>query len=75
MLATTSCNDGLGIFNGEGDCGVYISFKYDYNLKDANAFAKEVNSVAPIRRHYQMMSLRWCYSSTQENISSWRGAD
>ena len=46
MLATTSCNDGLGIFNGEGDCGVYISFKYDYNLKDANAFAKEVNSVA-----------------------------
>ena len=46
MLATTSCNDGLGIFNGEVDCGVYISFKYDYNLKDANAFAKEVNSVA-----------------------------
>ena len=46
MLATTSCNDGLGIFNGEGDCGVYISFEYNYNLKDANAFAKEVNSVA-----------------------------
>ena len=46
MLATTSCNDGLGTFDGEGDCGVYISFKYDYNLKDANAFANEVNSVA-----------------------------
>lgn len=46
MLATTSCNDGLGIFNGEGDCGVYISFKYDYNIKFANAFANEVNSVA-----------------------------
>lgn len=46
MLATTSCNDGLGIFNGEGDCGVYISFKYDYNMKFANAFANEVNSIA-----------------------------
>lgn len=46
MLTTSSCNDGLSIFNGEGDCGVYISFEYNYNLKDANAFAKEVNSVA-----------------------------
>jgi hypothetical protein len=46
MLATTSCNDGLGTFDGEGDCGVYISFKYDYNIKFANAFANEVNSVA-----------------------------
>lgn len=46
MLATTSCNDGLGTFDGEGDCGVYISFKYDYNIKFANAFANEVNSIA-----------------------------
>ncbi len=46
MLATSSCNDGLSIFDGEGDCGVYISFEYNYNLKDANAFAKEVNSIA-----------------------------
>ena len=46
MLATSSCNDGLSIFDGEGDCGVYISFKYDYNLKKANAFANEVNSIA-----------------------------
>ncbi|MBO7313822.1 MAG: FimB/Mfa2 family fimbrial subunit, partial [Alistipes sp.] len=46
MLATSSCNDGLGIFDGQGDCGVYISFKYDYNIKFANAFANEVNSVA-----------------------------
>ena len=46
MLTTSSCNDGLSIFNGEGDCGVYISFEYNYTLKDANAFAKEVNSVA-----------------------------
>ena len=46
MLATSSCNDGLGIFDGQGDCGVYISFKYDYNMKFANAFANEVNSIA-----------------------------
>lgn len=46
MLATSSCNDGLNIFDGEGDCGVYISFTYDYNLDYANAFANEVNSVA-----------------------------
>ena len=46
MFATSSCNDGLGIFEGQGDCGVYISFKYDYNIKFANAFANEVNSIA-----------------------------
>ena len=46
MLATSSCNDGLSIFDGQGDCGVYISFKYDYNMKFANAFANEVNSIA-----------------------------
>ena len=46
MLATSSCNNGLGIFEGQGDCGVYISFKYDYNIKFANAFANEVNSIA-----------------------------
>ena len=46
MLAASSCNDGLNIFDGQGDCGVYISFKYDYNIKFANAFANEVNSIA-----------------------------
>ena len=46
MLATSSCNDGLKIFDGQGDCGVYISFEYNYNMKFANAFAHEVNSVA-----------------------------
>jgi hypothetical protein len=46
MWAMSSCDDGLNIFDGEGDCGVYISFKYDYNIKFANAFANEVNSVA-----------------------------
>ena len=47
MLAVTSCKDGL-IFDGEGDCGIYyrIRFKYDYNIKFADAFANEVNSVA-----------------------------
>ena len=47
MLAASSCKNGL-IFEGEGDCGVYyrIRFKYDYNIKFADAFANEVNSVA-----------------------------
>ena len=47
MLAASSCENGL-IFDGEGDCGVYyrIRFKYDYNIKFADAFANEVNSVA-----------------------------
>jgi hypothetical protein len=46
MVATSSCKSSLGIFEGEGDCGVYISFKYDYNIKFADAFAGEVNSIA-----------------------------
>ena len=47
MLTASSCKDGL-IFDGEGDCGIYyrIRFKYDYNIKFADAFANEVNSVA-----------------------------
>ena len=47
MLTVTSCKDGL-IFDGEGDCGIYyrIRFKYDYNIKFADAFANEVNSIA-----------------------------
>ena len=47
MLGASSCLSGL-IFEGEGDCGVYyrIRFKYDYNIKFADAFANEVNSVA-----------------------------
>ena len=47
MLAVPSCDNGL-IFEGEGDCGVYyrIRFKYDYNIKFADAFANEVNSIA-----------------------------
>ena len=46
-LASSSCENGL-IFEGEGDCGIYyrIRFKYDYNIKFADAFANEVNSVA-----------------------------
>ena len=47
MLGMASCESGL-IFEGEGDCGVYyrIRFKYDYNIKFADAFAHEVNSIA-----------------------------
>ena len=47
MLAGSSCENGL-IFDGEGDCGVYyrIRFRYDYNIKFADAFAYEVNSIA-----------------------------
>ena len=47
LLMMTSCKEGL-IFDGEGDCGIYyrIRFKYDYNMKFADAFANEVNSVA-----------------------------
>ena len=46
-LSTSSCKDGF-IYEGEGDCGTYynISFKYDYNMKFADAFSKEVKSVA-----------------------------
>lgn len=47
MLVASSCNGGL-IFEGEGGCGVYyrIKFKYDHNIKFADAFANEVNSLA-----------------------------
>ena len=47
MWGLVSCDNGL-IFEGEGDCGVYyrIRFKYDYNIKFADAFANEVNSIA-----------------------------
>ena len=46
-LSTSSCKEGF-IFEGEGDCGTYynIAFKYDYNMKFADAFANEVNSVS-----------------------------
>ena len=46
-LTTSSCKKGF-IYEGEGDCGTYynIEFKYDYNMKFADAFAQEVNSLA-----------------------------
>ena len=46
-LSTSSCKEGF-IYEGEGDCGTYynIEFKYDYNMKYADAFAKEIKSVA-----------------------------
>ena len=38
--------DGL-IYDGEGDCSVSyrVKFRYDYNMKFADAFAREVNTV------------------------------
>ena len=46
-LSTSSCKEGF-IYEYEGDCGTYynIEFKYDYNMKYADAFAKEVKSVS-----------------------------
>ena len=46
-LSTSSCKEGF-IYEGEGDCGTYynIEFKYDYNLKFADAFSREVKSVS-----------------------------
>ncbi len=52
LLATIACTlmlyacDGL-IYDGEGDCSVNyrVKFRYDYNMKFADAFAHEVTSV------------------------------
>ncbi len=46
-LSISSCENNL-IYEGEGDCGTYynIMFKYDYNMKYADAFSKEVKSIA-----------------------------
>lgn len=43
----TSCENSI-IFDGEGDCEVQyrVKFKYDNNMKFADAFSKEVTSVA-----------------------------
>lgn len=45
VTALTSC-DGM-IYEGEGDCSVHyrVSFRYEMNLKWADAFANEVTSV------------------------------
>mgnify|MGYP002509121556 CR=1 FL=1 len=46
-LSTSSCKEGF-IYEGEGDCGVYynISFKYDYNMKFADALEKATLSTS-----------------------------
>ena len=52
LLAIIACTsllyacDGL-IYDGEGDCSVNyrVKFRYDYNMKFADAFAHEVNVV------------------------------
>ena len=45
LLALPSCNDWL--YEEEGDCSVHyrLKFRYDKNLKWADAFANEVSSV------------------------------
>lgn len=45
-LMTASCDN--AIYDYEGDCGSYyhIKFKYDLNMKYADAFHQEVNSIA-----------------------------
>lgn len=47
VMASLSCTRSH-IFEYEGDCNVYydIRIKYDYNMKYADAFASEVNSLA-----------------------------
>lgn len=44
-LALSSCND--AIYEDEGDCDprYVVGFRYDYNMKYADAFAREVNGV------------------------------
>ena len=89
-LATSSCQDGF-IFEGEGDCGTYyrIRFRYDYNIKFADAFAAEVNSIAlyvfdendvlsrksppQTRRPSHQVISRFRSSFSLENIRLWRG--
>lgn len=44
MFALCSC-DSL-IYEYEGDCNYYIHFKYDYNMKWADAFSHEVRGVS-----------------------------
>ncbi len=46
LVASTlsSCDDTF-IYDDEGDCSVHVRFKYDYNMKYADAFAHEVSSV------------------------------
>lgn len=44
-LATTLHSCDSVIYDDEGDCNHYVHFKYDYNMKWADAFAHEVHSV------------------------------
>ena len=43
-LLTASCDS--AIYDSAGACSVAVKFKYDYNMKFADAFANEVKSVA-----------------------------
>lgn len=43
-LLPSSCDK--AIYDGEGDCQISVRFKFDFNLKYADAFRNEVHSVA-----------------------------
>lgn len=44
-LSVMLCSCDSVIYDEEDDCGYYVHFKYDYNMKWADAFAHEVHSV------------------------------
>ncbi len=43
-MLSASCDK--AIYDGKGDCQIAVRFKYDYNLKNADAFRTEIKSVA-----------------------------
>ncbi len=43
-LTLGSCDNSF-LYDDEGDCSAFVRFKYDYNMKYADAFAHEVSSV------------------------------
>lgn len=71
LLPLASCKDSF-IFDGEGDCGIYyrIRLKYDYNIKFADAFANEVNSVALYIFDHNNILLDQIVSNDKEQLSS-----
>lgn len=71
LLILCSCMDNF-IFEGEGDCGTYyhIRFKYDYNMKFADAFANEVNCIALFVFDSEGRLIERVESSDKESLSS-----
>ena len=46
LLGLLTCSCDKTIYDGGGDCEVAVGFKFDFNLKYADAFRNEVSSVA-----------------------------